>query len=83
MRGGLAFLEGRLFFIPKFHRAEHAGEGAYLFALLPFGFRGKGAVDGVGSNLFNHFGLFGLFGGVLPEVGAGNLETVEEEAGAA
>jgi hypothetical protein len=51
-----------------------------------FGAGGEGAQLGIGDDLFDDFGLFGfgvMAGQRFGEVEAGDLEAVEEEAGAA
>ena len=69
---------------------EFAYDAAGTFGLGELGCRGEEALFGVGGDLFDRLwdGFVGILAlaagyGVAGEVGAGDLEAVEEEAGAA
>ena len=55
-------------------------EGALAGGAVELGFGGDGAVEGVGDDLVDGFGGFG--GGGFGQVEGGDLEAVEEQAGA-
>ena len=61
---------------------QQADDALAFLGFVDFGGWGEGAQFGVGGGLFDQFGS--VFGGLLfGEVEAGDLEAVEEKAGAA
>ena len=73
--GGVFIVLGPLF-------EEDGFEGFFAGGFLEFRLRGYGAVGFVEGHFFDGFGGLGSLGG-FGEVGAGDLEGVEEESGAA
>ncbi len=61
---------------------ESGGEGALFCGIGHFGGGGEGAEFGVGSDFFDELLIAGGFGGAR-DVEAGDLESVQEQSGAA
>src|SRR5258705_161888 len=79
---GCAWLRGGFFFLQNTH--DQVGDGAAAFLRRAyFGARGEDAEGGVDGDLFYGFGCGCGFALGFGEVEAGDLEAVEEEAGAA
>jgi hypothetical protein len=77
---------GGWFFFGLHHALDELGNGAFAFCDLgDFGARGEDVEGGVDGDLFYSLRFGDEFGGGLHfgEVEAGDLEAVEEEAGAA
>jgi len=80
---GAGFGCWRLFFLALHHAFQQEADDAFaLFGPVDFGWWRQGAKLGVGGGLFDQFGS-GPGGLRFGEVEAGDLEAVEEEAGAA